>query len=439
MPQNRGGVGDLIMYGVIPALFGRDGLRDVTERLPYLQELGINAIWLSPINAGPDQDFGYAVTNYFSLKPKAGTKEDLSELVTVAHEHGIRALMDFVPNHTSSEHLWFKDAERRGRLSPYYSFYQRDENGQTTHYFDWTRLPNLNFDNPDVRATVQEAIVYWVREFDIDGYRIDVAWGIKERAPDFWPACRQELDKVKLGVLLLAEASARDPYYAHNGFDIAYDWTGELGHWAWEGVFESRNGIAERLRTALTDNGRGYDPATVIFRFLNNNDTGPRFIEVHGPELTRAAAALLLTLPGIPRVYTGDEVGASYLPYAKPAPVGWTADPFHLRPWCRQLISLRHNLPSLRSQEWELLDGEPREFVLAYARYDRAGDAHSLVMLNFGDEAVDMVVPIPNRFPQRDASPGLVDALGNDCSYRSDTNTVAIQLPAWGVAVLHQG
>jgi cyclomaltodextrinase len=235
--------------------------------LPYLQKLGINAIWLSPINAGPDEDFGYAVTDYFSLKPRAGTKEDLSELVALAHDLGIRVLMDFVPNHTSSEHPWFRDAESRGHLSPYYSFYQRDENGQPTHYFDWTKLPNLNFDNPEVRETVQEAFVYWVREFEIDGYRVDVAWGIKERASDFWSACRQELDRVKPGAVLLAEASARDPYYIHNGFDAAYDWTDELGHWAWEDVFASRDGITGRLRTALTNDGRGYDPATVNFDF----------------------------------------------------------------------------------------------------------------------------------------------------------------------------
>ncbi len=435
--QNRDWKEDTIVYGVIPDLFGENGLRSVTERLPYLQELGVNAIWLSPINAGPEGDFGYAVTDYFSLKPKVGTKKDFSELVTIAHTLGIRVLMDIVPNHTSVEHPWFRDAESGGLSSPYYAFYDRDEAGDPTHYFDWVKLPNLNFDHADVWHTMLEAFAYWVRESDVDGYRVDIAWGIKKRAPDFWPACRRELDQIKPGVLLLAEASARDPYYAHNGFDAAYDWTDELGHWAWEDVLKRRDGIAGRLRSALTADDRGYDPATLIFRFLNNNDTGPRFIEVHGPELTRTAAALLLTLPGIPCIYTGDEIGASYLPYGDPPPVDWDADPFALGAWYRQLIGLRHQLPSLRSREWELVNAVPQEHVLAYVRYGGAAEAPSLVMLNFSDDAVEASVSLPGEFRSCISERTLFDALDERRSARLDGDSVLVRLPAWGVSVLH--
>lgn len=435
--QNRERVEETIVYGVIPRLFGVNGLRGVTERLPHLQELGVNAIWLSPINDGPKGDFGYAISNYFELKSTPGTKADLADLVAVAHDHGIRVLMDMVPNHTSVEHPWFRDAESQGSSSPCHAFYHRDDAGDPTHYFNWTKLPNLNFDNPEIWRTMLDVFAYWVREFDIDGYRVDVAWGVKERAPHFWPACRRELDLIKPGVLLLAEASARDPYYTHNGFDAAYDWTEELGHWAWEDVFKDRGDIASRLRSALTADGQGYDPSTVIFRFLNNNDTGPRFVEAYGPEVTRTGAALLLTLPGIPCIYAGDEIGARYLPYGDPQPLDWDADPFHLRPWYGKLIQLRHRLPSLRSREWELLDASPQESVIAYARYGGVGENPSLVVLSFSPEPVETVVSLPSRFQGCADGAVLVDALGEVQPLGLEGNWVVVPLPAWGAAVLH--
>jgi cyclomaltodextrinase len=148
--------------------------------------------------------------------------------------------------------------------------------------------------------------------------------------PDFWPVWRAELKRIRPDLLLLAESSARDPYYFANGFDAGYDWTDRLGEWAWQEVFADPAHIPQRLRAALTNDGAGYDPDAVVFRFLNNNDTGARFITRHGVGLTRVAAALLLTLPGIPGLYTGEEIGAEFEPYAGPPPIRWT-DPHGLR------------------------------------------------------------------------------------------------------------
>src|SRR5207248_207469 len=82
---------------------------------------------------------------------------------------------------------------RRGPASAYYDFFARDVAGRATHYFDWVNLENLNFDNPEVRNYVLEAFAYWLREFDVDGFRVDASWGVTQRAPDFWPLLRQEL------------------------------------------------------------------------------------------------------------------------------------------------------------------------------------------------------------------------------------------------------
>ena len=425
-------VNDAIVYGVIPGRFGPDGLRSVTARLPALQELGVTALWLSPINASPPGDFGYAVTDYFALNPALGTDADLRDLVQTAHAHGIRVLMDFVPNHTSAQHPMFLDAQAHGAASPFYSFYDRDEAGEPTHYFNWEHLPNLNFDHSAVRRMVLDAFAYWVRDFDIDGFRVDVAWGIKERAPDFWPVWRQELDRIKPDLLLIAEASARDPYYRANGFDAAYDWTDELGHWAWEGVFTSPVGIAGRLREALTNDRRGYPPDSLIFRFLNNNDTGERFIDTHGTDLTRTAFSLLLTLPGLPCLYTGDEVGASYHPYGEVHAIDWERDPHGLRPFIHRLIQLRRRLPSLHSRDWELLDHDDADRVLAYAR-GGAEQPPAIVALNFSPEPTTVVLSLPRPF---EGMRRLVDLVDDDRLVLPITETARVPVPAWGARIL---
>ena len=428
-----------VVYGVIPKRFGEAGLRSVTDRLDDLRDLGVDALWLSPINAAPEGDFGYAVTDYLEIDPSVGTKADLRDLVAGAHVRGIRVLMDVVPNHTSADHPWFLDAQAHGPASPAYDLYDRDAGGNPTHYFDWVHLPNLNYANPAVRRTMLDALAYWVREFDIDGFRVDVAWGIKERAPDIWPIWGRELRAIKPDLLMLAEASARDPYYVVNGFDAAYDWTSELGHWAWEGVWEDASAdpsrVASRLRAALTADGAGYPPDSLVFRFLNNNDTGTRFVDAHGPEVTRVAATLLLTLPGIPCVYTGDEIGASYHPYRDPAPVRWDEDRFALRPFYKRLIDLRRRLPTLRSRAWTLLDSAPSDPTLSYLRHAAASDPPALILLHFAKRPADVPVTIPAAFRDQFGD-ALIDALGGERFTVPTSGGLTVPMPAWGARVL---
>ncbi len=305
-----------VVYGVIPFLFGSPAFQAIGDRLDDLVDLGINAIWLGPINLHPADDYGYAVEDYFELDPAYGTKEDFRNLVQAAHQNGIRVLMDFVPNHTSNTHPYFLDAQR-GAESNYWDFYDRDAEGNYTYYFEWTHLPNLNYDNPEVRQMMIEAFSYWVREFDVDGFRVDVVWGVRERRPEFWPEWRRALKRIKPDLMLLAEATAREPYYFDNGFDVAYDWTYQPGGWAWRVVWDAYKLrlLSYNLTDALTNRPEGFHPDAVIFRFLNNNDTGDRFITRHGEGVTRVATALLFTVPGIPSLYTGDEYGLAFEPY----------------------------------------------------------------------------------------------------------------------------
>lgn len=215
---------DAVVYQVYPRSFADsdgDGLGDIPgliSRLDYLADLGVDAIWISPFYSSPLHDGGYDVADYRSIDDRLGTMSDMDALIDQAHQRGMRIIMDIVPNHTSSEHAWFQEAlaaepgsaawdryvirEGRGpdREEPpnnWRSVFHgsgwsrmRDAAGDPTgywylHLFDTTQ-PDLNWENPEVRAEFRDILRFW---FDrgVDGFRIDVAHGLVKEAglPDF--------------------------------------------------------------------------------------------------------------------------------------------------------------------------------------------------------------------------------------------------------------
>ena len=433
--ENAAWIADAVVYGVITWAFGTEGFRSVTARLDDLRDLGATALWFAPITDTPTGLFGYEVIDYFDVRPEYGTKEDFRELVEEAHARGIRVLMDFVPNHSSIEHPYYRHAAEHGTASPYWDFYDRDEGGNYTYYFEWLHLPNLNYDNPEVWRFMTEAFSSWVREFGVDGFRVDAVWGIKERKPEYLAELLQELNRIKPDSLLIAEASARDPFYAETGFDAAYDWTDELGIWAWADAFGGVGSIGEAITAALTNDGAGYHPDSLVMRFLNNNDTGDRFVTVYGVDFYRVAVAMLLTLPGLPCLYTGDEVGAEFLPYGSIMPIDWT-DRYGLRDDVKRLIALRREQPALHSRDWTPLDVEPRVPLFGFLRHAGAADPPVLVLLNFSGEAFEAAVQLPAEFAGFGRGGTLRDLMAQEQVTVAGVDRLAIPVPAWGVRTL---
>jgi cyclomaltodextrinase / maltogenic alpha-amylase / neopullulanase len=426
-----------VVYGVVPAFYDPPGFVGIAARLDDLADLGVSALWLSPITRSLPGDFGYAVTDYFHLRPEYGMKQDFRTLIQEAHARGLRVLMDFVPNHTSVAHPWFRDAAANGQTSPYWDFYDRDADGKPTHYFSWTHLPKLNYANPEVGRTMLDAFAYWVREFDVDGFRIDAIWGIRERNPEWLALFVREMRRLKPDMLLIAEASARDPFYGDQGFDAAYDWTDQLGHWAWEGVFGGSVPIDQAMTEALTDGGRGDRDDARYLRFLNNNDTGPRFLTTHGEGCYRTALAMLLTLPGMPCLFTGDEVGAAYHPYQQRGPLDWT-DRLGLRAFTRRLIALRRGIPALHSRHWAPLEAEPGAPIFGYVRTDDEGRHPVVVLLNFSEDELEASVMLPAGLAE--SSTGELTDLWSDEPVSPATgNRLTVSIPAWGFRVLAAG
>jgi glycosidase len=424
--SSSGWLSGATIYGVVVRNFGNGDFQSVIDRLDDLSDLGVAALWFAPITQTPPGCFGYEVTNYLDVRPEYGTLADFRRLVDEAHARNLRVLLDFVPNHTSSKHPYYQSVLELSGSSPWYDFYDRDEQGEVTHYFDWTHLPNLNFDNPDVRQFITDAFMFWVNEMDVDGFRVDVAWGIKQRYPDFWPAFSVEFKRAKPDGVLIAEASARDPYYLSHGFDAAYDWTDQLGEWSWNGVFSDGDSIPDAIVRALTVSGSVPDAACL--RFLNNNDTGSRFISKYGVDMYRVASAMLLTLPGVPCLFTGDDVGAEFEPYRDSGAIDWT-DRHDLRSHFRALVRLRNELPAFASGRWSRIETEPESPILSYTIGD---ESEVLVLLNFSGQPVSVNLD-PTLFPAetrlRDHYTKSIEALPSGSSRE-------IALAGWSIRIL---
>ncbi len=351
-----------IVYGVIPPLFGAPPLEAVTEALERLSKLGVNVLWLAPVFATVPGDFGYAVTDHFAVRSDYGDLQALQRLVQEAHTRGMRIMLDLPLNDTSSHHPYFLQAKRfKAAQSHYWAFYERGPHGEPVHYFSWRDLPNLSYESAEVRRMALEVAGYWLRETGVDGFRCDAAWGVAARAPGFWSEWAAEVRRIRPDALLLAEASALTGDPAEEGFDAAYDWGRGLGEWAWQGAFSKRGVSLPVLSQAI-----GAPQATRPFRFLDNNDTGRRFITVNGPGMTRAALALLLTLPGIPCVYTGEEIGAEYLPYKQTVPLAWESDPHRLEALIRRLCAERLERPALQHGRLRPLEANPSAAIFAF-------------------------------------------------------------------------
>jgi alpha-glucosidase len=423
---------DAVIYQIYPRSFqdsDGDGIGDlpgIERRLDHLAWLGVDALWLSPVYPSPMHDFGYDVADYKGVDPVFGSLEDFDRLVAAARERGLRVLLDLVPCHSSIEHPWFREhpdwyiwAERPNNWMSAFggSAWSRLDGRYYLHSF-YPEQPDLDWRNPDVIAAMQDVLAFWVGR-GAAGYRVDAIdrllkdpelrddppasepFGLPLRedeaklalthsrnAPDTGEALAHIRDAVGdsalIGEVYLPSAKWQ-PYLEH--LDAAFAF--ELLHATWD---------AGTLRAAIEATTRRPGAAWV----LSNHDFG-RLVTRFGAENARAAAMMLLTLPGPAFLYQGDEIGLGDGPGGERAydragrdryrhPMQWDASPtggFTTgEPWLaavdpertnvedqrddpRSTLSLVRDLLTIRrvlGARIELLDAAPG--VLAYRRGD---------------------------------------------------------------------
>jgi alpha-glucosidase len=361
-----------VVYQVYPRSFqdsngdGIGDLRGIAARLDYLEWLGIDAIWISPIFRSPMADFGYDVADYRDVDPIFGNLSDLDELIAAAHRRHIRVLLDFVPNHTSSEHKWFR-ASRASRTNPKRAWYiwrdplpdGRPPNSWQANFggsaWEWDETtgqfyfhsflkeqPDLDWTNPAVRAAMQDVLRFWF-ERGIDGFRIDVVnliakhrellpdpvgvsnprqvWGDERRVHELIGGLRSVAeefgDRVLIGETWLSLRKLMAYYGAETGgLHLPFNFQLLLVKWSASSVLRAVSRYEDLLP-------RGAWPNWV----LGNHDR-PRIATRVGNEQARVAAMLLLTLRGTPTIYYGDELGMANLEI----PVDQQQDPARLGP-----------------------------------------------------------------------------------------------------------
>ena len=360
------------------ALYGGtlDGIR---EHLDHITGLGCNTLWLTPIHQTPSHH-GYDHEDFFKVEKRYGGDAALKRLIATAHERGMRVLLDFVPNHTGRGHQLFRDAiQRGGEAAEFYRFWQ------WPHYyrcfFDNITLPELDTGSRRVQQYLVKAARYWVTEYGADGVRCDHVAGAD---PSFWIELRRELREVKPDALIIGEATGHFDWLARYAgrldaifdFDFAY-------------VVRSTFG---RRRMDLVEFARWMDahesalPGLALATLLDNHDMN-RFLWLSGGDGRRLklAATLLMTLPGMPVIYYGTEVGLSQRHDAATEnaearlPMLWGADQdAELLAYFRRLGRLRRESHALRRGTRRTLHADPNELV-----YERVlGDERLVVSLN---------------------------------------------------------
>ncbi|MCK5738134.1 DUF3459 domain-containing protein, partial [bacterium] len=364
-----------VIYEVYLRQFTPDGtIAGLREKLPYLHQLGVNCIWLMPIFESP-QEHGYGPVNFFQINPEYGNNRELELLIQAAHRLDMKIMLDFIANHSADQHRHFLSAYTNPQ-SVFRDWYQwhspslLPDKLSYAYHNDWDSLPNLNYDNPNVWHFMIAVARHWAAA-GVDGFRCDVAWGVPHL---FWKTFRREIKREYPDLLLLNEVLPRSPDYHDFEFDMSYD-TDFYGNLL--DVMNGRKPVSA-IELGLRKSINNYPHGALSLRYLENHDLD-RFIATNNYLKTKLAATLLLTVPGTPLIYYGQELGLREIRGAMP----WESSENGLLRFYQRLLNLRRQTPALQSGEWLHVDSGLSD-VLAYVR--QKDEQRILLLFNFSEE-----------------------------------------------------
>jgi cyclomaltodextrinase / maltogenic alpha-amylase / neopullulanase len=431
----RDWVRDGVIYEIYPRDFSPEGnFKGITAQLDRLKGLGVTILWLMPIHPiGQEKKKGtigspYAVRDYYAINSDYGSKEDLKTLIAEAHRRQMKVIIDIVANHTSWDSVMMKWPE----------FYQHDTSGKITYPHDWYDVAKLNYDNSKLRAYMIDMLKFWIREFDLDGFRCDVA---EDVPTDFWEKARAELDKIKPNIFMLAEG--HKPDLEVKAFELDYSWP---LHSALTDVLQGR-ARASDLREAWQKEFRDWPRGALHMRFSDNHDER-RAIARFGEPGALAASAMMFTLDGVPLIYNGMEAGDTTESGA-PAlferlPIFWGND--ERRPefprFYKQMMALRRSSEALRRGSLEWLHNSDESRVISYLR--QAANEDVVVAINLSNRPFIGSLEIADGQTFKDITPDvgaslLPDAPAPERATRARMNGLPVLfLDAWGYRIFQR-
>lgn len=424
-------VKDARIYCIFFKAFTRDGtILSAIDSLNHIKNMGFNTIWVLPVmdvegNIDQGANIGYNIIDFYNVDPNYGTNEDFKQFVQAAHELGMRVILDVTPNHSSRSHPIALDARSKRKFSRYYDFFQHEEIahdtnglGQCTskdgiiYYCGFSdALVNWNWSDSEARQYMLDVYTYWLREYDIDGYRLDVYWGPHRRygRQYFDQPLRAALRGAKADIMILAETqgtgAGTEVIYADQdgGADLGYDWILKDAIWNYPSI----STLNSKLYNA------GYRPGENSFfmRFLENHDEDRVAYRYDSFEKTIPVSTAIFMATGIPLLFQGQEVGMGLgMSGSKDdrarATINWENPPGRvLAPHYQKLAQIRAQFPAFRRQfEDTNCDGSinssdknmqqmlnaSSSAIYAFGR--PWPDQNGLVVMNFGSVAGDFEI-----------------------------------------------
>ena len=382
-----------VIYEVNTRQFTDDGtFKGVTANLDRLKDLGVDILWMMPIhpisklNRKGELGSYYAVADYKDVNPEFGTMDDFRALVDEAHSRGMKVILDWVPNHTGCDNPW---------VAAHPEYYARNEQGDMFGPFDWTDVYKLDYSNPATREAMIDAMSFWLTDVGVDGFRCDVAMQVPT---DFWNEARPRLQALKPDLFMLAEASV--PELEEHGFDMAYNWPmkdlfNAIAYTSGQYKYVPKEGAPHKFNTAratdiptlVQQQQAEYPYGSYMMNMITNHDLnsweGTEFERLG--DLVPAFAVLSYTLPGMPLIYTGQEVGMNraFEFFVKDQAPDWT--PNQWTQFYTDLNKLKHARKELSADAANssmVVYNTTSPDVLVFERLD--GGARTIVGVNLG-------------------------------------------------------
>jgi glycosidase len=341
-----------VIYQVNVRQYSQAGtLAAVQADLPRLKSLGVDILWLMPwqpigkLNRKGTLGSYYSISDYTAVNPEFGTPADAKAFVAEAHKLGFKVILDWVANHTAWDHPWVTAHKDWYKLNAKGEVYAVTFNEGQPSEEHWDDVVALDYRSEALRAAMIDAMKFWVRETDLDGFRCDVASLVPT---DFWVRARHELDAVK-PMFMLAESDHVD-LHESGAFDMTYSW--DLADQVFKKIGKGEAG-APLLKAWLGRQPAGYPASAYRMRFTSNHD----FNSWHGTDAElygdayQALAVLTFTLPGMPLIYNGQESRlVKRLEFFEKDPIAWKT--YALTGFYQQLIALKHKHKALAAGQY---------------------------------------------------------------------------------------
>jgi len=372
-----------VIYEVNLRQYTQEGsINAFAKSLPRLKKMGVDVIWLMPIHPIGERNrkgaLGsyYASKDYYAIAPEYGSMDDLRALVKQAHGMGMKVILDWVANHTAWDNPWTTQHPGWYKKNDKGEIYPVTFTNEAGGIEEWTDVVGLDYSNKELWQGMTDAMAYWVKQADIDGFRCDAA-GLVPTA--FWDQARAKLDQIK-PMFMLAEWD--QPALHEHAFDMSYDWP--MSHMIKQ-IAQGKAGVPE-LQKLLTAPPKAYPRSAYRMEFTNNHDINSwdgTDNGLYGPAY-QAMAVLSFTLPGMPLIYGGQEAGLDKkLNFFEKDPIDWSQ--LKYADFYSKLTALKHHNPALWNGEaggpLQLLDAH-NEHVFAFQRQQGANKVTVAVNLS---------------------------------------------------------